>query len=278
MKLTDKRLEKLIIKCIDEELKKRLTGDASFNDEKSFIGYNPLEKIRGSLFCWVAVPFNGINIYCQLRCPNAVQIGQCGNITNIIEEKLQKEKLNDDDLITIKNFQEELCKITFNIPTFDKICSLVGDGDFIISEKKKELKEIQKRFNENKDKITEVEKIDIDRQITNIEMQLGYILPDDTMSFITKWAMGCDVSDIKRINKDTFLRAAALAQANHKAPSDYISGRFTDFNKFEIDSYALSVYQDFLRDQQVVGETKRNLSWSGRNRAKNNEFLPKQEK
>jgi len=268
-------------KLIKELLKEEITDTSKINDEAVFNGYNPIEKIRNGLFHWVAVPFNGKFIYCQLRCPNATQIEQCGNITNIVEEKLQPDnikKLNYEELIQIRNYQEALCKITFNIPTFDKILSVVGDNDFVISEKRKELEEIEKTFNENKNTMSEIEKATIDSRIKTIELQIGFILPDDTMAFITKWAMGNDISDIKKINKNMFLRAAVLAQINHKAPSDYISGTFTDYNKSEIDAYALSIYQDFQKDQKTVQESKHKWFLGGRKRTEDEEILPKRKK
>jgi hypothetical protein len=218
-------------------------------------GYNPIEKIRGGLFFWVAVPFNGVSVYCQLRCPNATQIEQCGDISNITLDN-QNDKLNYDDIITIRNYHEALCKLVFNIPTFDNIAQLVGVSDFVISEKKKELNEINIKYEKNKDILKDTQKEAISLQIRTLELQLGYILPDDTMAFITKWAMGNDVSDIKKINKETFLRAAALAERHHKAPSDYISGVLTDFNRNEIDVYAVSVYNQFLEEQKIVRQSK----------------------
>lgn len=272
--------ESRLKKLIKDTLKDELTDNKTINDGTAFIGYNPLEKIRGALLCWVGVPFNKQIIFCQLRCPNATQIEQCGNISNIVEEKLNPDnikKLDYDEIITIRNHQENLCKIVFNIPTFDNIASLMN-LDFVISEKRKELAEIEKKYEDNKDKMSVTEKQITDTRIRTLELQLGFILPDDTMAFITKWATGNDFSDIKKINRDTFLKAAVLAQVHHKAPSDYISGKFTDYNKIEIDAYALSVFNDFQRDQQIVKESKHNWFFGGRKRNKGTEFLPVRKK
>jgi hypothetical protein len=255
------RLRELITTIIGEKIKDAQT----INDEAAFIGYNPLEKIRGGLFRWIAVPFNGQNIFCQLRCPNATQIEQCGDISNIVAEKENKErKFDHDEIIQIKNYQEALCKMVFNIPTFDTIAQVIGINDFVIAEKKKELASLKKQYEENKDGMTEKEKRAIEILMETIELQLGFILPDDTMAFITKWAMGNDVSDIKKINRDTFLRAACLAQIYHKAPSDYINGIFTDHNKADIDTYALSVYNEFQKDRQIEKESKQQWFFGGR--------------
>lgn len=244
-----KKLSSLVEKLLDEKLK----GAKSFSDESLFVGYNPLEKIRGGLFHWVAVPFNGTEVFCQLRCPNGTQIEQCGDISNITIDG--KSQMTDDEIITIRNYQEELCKLVFNIPTFDHITSLVDKYDFVISEKKKELNEIKEKFERNKDALTDTQKETLLMRMEILELHLGYILPNDTMAFITRWAMGNDISDIKKITRETFLRAAALAERHHKAPSDYITGVLTDFNRNEIDAFAVSVYSDFLKDQKTVKDS-----------------------
>jgi hypothetical protein len=258
---------KRLITLIDKLLSEKLQNVSSFTSNEPFIGYNPLEKIRGALLHWIAVPFNGVNIYCQLRCPNATQIEQCGNISNICTEKEQNKKIEYDELIEIRNYQEALCKLVFNIPTFDNILSLMG-SDFVISEKKKELEEINKKFEENKNKMTETEKSIIQTKIRTLELQIGFILPDDTMIFITRWASGNDVSDIKKINREAFLRAGLLAKHYNKSPSDYISGVFTDYNKQEIDMYAASVVADFEEEKKIEQESKHNWFLGGRKKSK----------
>jgi len=263
MRITNKRCKE-IEDLINTSLTQRLTGIVSFNDDKSFIGYNPIEKIRGSLFHWVAVPFNGVEIFCQLRCLNATQLEQCGDMTNIEDKEKVNKKLDYADLIQIRNWQEKLCEMTFNIPTFDHIFELVKLNDFVLSEKRKEFEDLKKRYEENKDKLNTNEKKVLELKIKILELQIGYILPDDTMAFITRWAMGNEISDIKKINKENFLRAAALAKAHNKAPSDYISGVFTDFNKREIDTYAAIVLDEYLKDQKTVNESKYKWFLGGR--------------
>jgi len=246
-----------IAQQIELALDKRLKGIVTFNDNASFIGYNPLEKIRGSLYNWVEVPFNGVGVFCQLRCPSALQLQQCGDVTNIVAEKQKSgEDFTLDEIADIRNFQENLCKLVFNIPTYDNIATLVGNFDFVVSDKKKQLEELTKRYEENKASMTEVQKQILDKQIETIELQLAYILPDDTMSFIAYWAMGNDISDIKKITHENFLRAASLARAHNKAPSDYIQGRFTDFNKQEIDAHAIAVLEKHLADQRIANSGK----------------------
>jgi hypothetical protein len=164
----------------------------------------------------------------------------------------------------IRNYQEEICKIVLNIPTFDHICKLVSADDFVISEKKKELEELTRYFEENKEKMTEVEKANIDIQIKTLNLMIGFLLPDDTMAFLCRWAMGNDISDVKKLTRENLLKAAALAKAHNKAPSDYLSGVFTDFNKNEIDAYASSILEDYIKDQRAVDSAKHRWFLGGR--------------
>ena len=233
------------------------------------IGYNPVEKIRGNLYAWIEVPFNGVGVFCQLRCPNATQLEQCGDISNII---LEQETSDYENIIKIRNYQENICKIVFNVPTFNYIATLVDENDFVLSEKKAELAELEKRFEENKSGMTEQEKAVIEGQIKTINLQIGFILPDDTMAFVTRWASGNDISDIKKLTKDSLLRAASLAKLNNKAPSDYISGVLTDHNKQDIDAHATQILQEFLKEQEIVKGAKFNWLLKGRTN------LPKRQK
>ena len=262
--MKQERLKLLIKELLKEELKDSKT----LVDEALYVGYNPLEKIKGALFHWVAVPFNGQNIICNLRCPNATQIEQCGNISNIVPEEDDDKKSDEidyDRIIKIRNYQEALCKLVFNIPTFDNIASLMNI-DFVISDKKKELAEITGYYEENKKKLSISEQNAIDIKIRTLDLQLGFFLPDDTMAFITKWAMGNDISDIKKLNRDMFLRAALIADRYKKAPSDYISGIYTDYNKTEIDAYAISILNDFKQQKQVESDSKHNWILGGRSK------------
>jgi hypothetical protein len=248
-----KRIERICGKIFDDYYRAR-------EPVRLPAGYNPLEYIRGGLYHWIAVPFHRAEVYCQLRCPNATQIEQCGNISNITGEKEKNKKPEHDDIILIRNYQEALCRISLNKPTFDEITALVGLEDGFIKNKRKELAELQTEIETQAAKMTETEKNALLLKIKTIELMIGFLLPDDTMAFITKWAMGNDVSDIKKINRESFLRAASLAKAHNKAPSDYLSGVFTDYNKIEIDTYAFGILNEYLAETKIVRGTYR---WIG---------------
>ena len=224
------------------------------------IGYNPIEHIRGALFHWVAVPFNGIDIWCELRCPNGVQLQSCGDYTNIVGDG-EPEKYTNEQILNLRNIQENISKLVLNRPAYDEIAKLVDRDDFVISDKRKKLDDLERRFDENKNSMLEDERLTIETEIESLKMEIGYFLPFDTMTFLTNWANGNDVADIKKITKEKYLQAASLARASNKAPTDYLSGVFTDFNKSEIDAHAFTVLEEFLKEKELVANASH--VWKG---------------
>lgn len=247
-------------------IKKELSAHTRQGGPLLPVGYNPLSAIRGALLVWAPVPFNGVKVWCQLRCPNATQLEQCGDFSSILlsVQGEEKKELEYDDILAVRNYQENICKLVFNIPKFNEIARIIDRTDFVISEKKNELARLTKEIEENEDNLSYAEKLDLDAQIKELALMTGYILPDDAMAFVTRWAVGADVSQITELTKDQYLRAAALARAHHKAPSDYISGVFTDFNRKEIDTFAYAVFEQFQKDQETVRNSKYHWFLGGR--------------
>jgi hypothetical protein len=247
-----KRLIANIKDLISTELNSRIkTG----TNEPLPSGYNPLSVIRGGLFHWVAVPFNGVDVYCELRCLNATQLETCGNITNIMNDDGKvKTNFTREEMLEIRNYQENLAGGVLNKPTFDEIGTLIDKEDFVIKNKRAELAELK----EQAKTLTGKQKDEVDNDISRLELFLGYVLPTDTMIFLTQWAMGNDISDIKKISREKFIEAASLAKIAGKDPTDYISGVFTDYNKKEINIYAWNVYSEYmeLKKHEHTGKYK----------------------
>jgi len=257
-------MKKAVGAIVKKLLLEELRGIGSFAADGGLVGFNPVEKIRGALFHWVAVPFNGVDVFCQLRCPNATQLEQCGDVTNIVLDADEKRReLTAGEVIALRNYQEAVCKIVFNVPTFDEIGAVINDGDFVIAGKRGALREITERFEAGKGEMTMVEQRELRAQMEVLELELGFVLPGDTMAFITHWAMGNDISDVKRVTRRQLLRAAALAKAARKAPSDYLSGTYTDFNRAEIDAQAWLALGEHMKDAEEMKKGRRTLRFGG---------------
>jgi hypothetical protein len=239
--------KKLVRRMVREELAARTIKDSPGLPT----GYNPLEAIRGGLFHWVPVPFNGVKAWCELRCLNATQISSCGNYSNIVREGTKE--ISREQMIELRNYQEKLIIACLNRPSYDQIASLVGEHDFVISGKRNELEEIKKI---DLSKLPPKQQEELSRRIANTELFLGFILPEDTFRFLTEWVNGSDVSDIKKITDEQFLEAAILAENGKDNPTGHLPGVFTDHNRQDMDRYAWKVYADYLKNRQIEIKTK----------------------
>jgi len=59
------------------------------------------------------------------------------------------------------------------------------------------------------------------------------------------------------------LRAASLAKAANRAPSDYVSGTYTDFNRAEIDAQAWLALGEHMKDAKEMKKGRRILRFGG---------------
>jgi hypothetical protein len=236
---------------ISSEIESRIKEKIIPNSPALPVGYNPLEIIRGNLFHWIQVPFNSTDVWCQLRCLNLSQIEACGsgNMSNI---ELKKYKdLSKEEIMLVRNYQEALCKAVLNIPTFDEITVLIGREDFVISKKREELAKIRSQIESNKNTLLPSHRESLETEADTIELFIGFILPADTMMFLTRWAMGNDVSDIKKLTRERLLEAASLARAGNNNPSDHLSGVFTDHNKADINRTAWGLYLEYEKNREL---------------------------
>jgi hypothetical protein len=243
--------ERLIRRIIAEELDRRASAALPLVLPD---GYNPLEKIRGGLFHWVQVPFNGVQVWCELRCMNATQINACGVYSDIAPK--EEGKVTRENMIDMRNYQEKLIIGTLNRPTYDEIASLVGEHDFVLSAKRKELLEIKQT---DLSGLAAKERAELQRRMDDTELFLGFILPEDTFGFLTSWVHGNDISDIKKITNEQFLEAAILAERGKDNPTDHLDGVFTDHNRGDMDRHAWGLYADFLKDKGVEKKAARRV-------------------
>jgi hypothetical protein len=226
----------LIRRTAAEELDKRLVKTDRVLLPR---GYNALEVIRGALFHWTPVPFNGTPVWCELRCLNASQILSLGNYSNI--EIKDGGKPTREQIIELRNYQERLIQGVMNNPTFDEVADLVGEHDFVIREKRKEIEALRKTDTTG---WTERQRAELQSGLINLELFVGYLLPEDAFGFLSSWANGNDISDIKQVGEDQLFEAAVLAKNGNDNPHDHITGVFTDHNQRDIDSCAWAIYKN----------------------------------
>lgn len=224
-------------------------------------GYNPLEVIRGALFHEICVPFKGMPVWCVLKCLSFMELKSCGDISCLYfgkKNEKEKKEMDINQIIEVKNAQEAVCKLAFVRPSFDEIIGTITDTDFQISEKEKILDEINKQIQELKGS----EKRKAEKKALQIEYQIGFLLPDDTMSFVTSWALGVEITDIKKLSRDIVLEAALMAKHYGNNTTDHITGVFTDFQKEDINKWGIFLYNEFMADKKREQQLKkRNFKW-----------------
>jgi hypothetical protein len=193
--------------------------------------YEPLSEIRRALYHWVYVPFNDARVWLELRCLNAIQIKACGDMSLL--EIIAAKKAAEEDELNLLNLQENLARAVMNTPTYEEFEKIVLGRDRVLDERRKKLAEVEELASKDK----RLERT-YGNEINNLKKFVGYLLPMNTMAFLTRWALGVDVSDIKKLSKDHLLEAAHLAKAGGDNPHDHIAGLLTDRDMEEIDRAA----------------------------------------
>lgn len=194
------------------------------------------------MFHWVCVPFNGSPVWCKLRCLNATQLEASGGVT-LIETNQADGNKSFQMLIEMRNTQEKIIRDIMVCPTFDEVVSLVSEEDFCAKRIREQIEEIKAIDRKG---MTTKEKADLEARLYNLELSVAFILPEDTMGYLTSWALGADVSDIKKLSEEQLLDAAFLAAKGQDNPHEHLTGIFTDRDKNDIDKRAWILHHDFM--------------------------------
>lgn len=245
-------IRKLFNKMIEESVEQAIARRSSSIPQPVAPpeGYNTAEALRGALFSWVLVPFNGVKVWCKLRSLNQVQLDACGVISLI--GKHEKKEYNTESAIEIRNIQEAIAKAVLVVPTFDEILKLVTGEDFAFEGMRKRLDELKAIDTKG---LSLAEKKEYDDDVYKAEMMIAFFLPEDTFGFLTEWALCLDKSQVKVLSEDMLLEAAILAKHGSDSPSDHLrSGVFTDRDRNDIDRTAWSIYADFVRNKRIESE------------------------
>jgi len=238
--------KRLIKRLVDEEINRRAADIPKPVEPPQ--GYNSLEVIRGGMFHWVYAPVNNTHAWIQLRTSNSSQLDACGAVT-LIEALGKSKDATFEEQMDMRNKMEAICKITMNNPTFDEFVQMCTGADIVQSKMKLELKRIKAIDCTG---MSAEEKYVIDEQIKKIELHLAFLLPENTFDFIVKWALGCDVSDIKKLTHEQLLSAAILANNGHDSPHHHLTGCFTDRDMSDIDKAAWVIYNEHVADNKIA--------------------------
>jgi len=138
-------------------------------------------------------------------------------------------------------------------PTYDQIIESLG-AEPRTQEMRKELDEIQTQLAKTP---TSPERSHLEQRTMELRIWVDLILPEDFLSFVVSYALGMEKSDIKLVTEEMLIQAAVLAELGHDNPADHIAGRFTDFNREDINRRGWSLWQE--RKRQLRGKNGKHV-------------------
>jgi len=187
-------------------------------------------------------PFFGVPVPVIVRRLRFSQIRSCGNFSLI--ETMRDRAISKHNKITTKQMVEyselqfKIIKKSLLNPTYEEIMSL-SEYDLLRVNAEKELIELEEIINDLPEGI---EKKELLEKYYTTEMNSRYLLPADFVSFIMRFALQQDNSDILEVTEDMLFESAILAKNGSDNPSDHLTGNFTEFNKYDIDNRAWIIY------------------------------------
>jgi hypothetical protein len=201
--------------------------------------YAALPEMRRGMFQYVYVPFGNAHVWMELRSLNATQIRECGDVS-LIAARAKKGRPSRTEELEFRNTVEKLAKAVMNSPTWAEFEAMVYGHDNAIKERRAKLAELEERV--KADPALEKE---FRSEIGSLEVFIGYLLPENALQFLAEYALGLDISDVKKITADLLLEAAAWARRHHGKPHEYFEGAvLTDRDRNEIDGAAAALYYE----------------------------------
>jgi hypothetical protein len=237
--------DRMIEKAVEKYLDRRVVPA----DKKIYpAGYNPLPVIKGALFEWLYVPFNGTAILIKVRYPNYTQLSAGGfDYGQILFDTLEKKPLTENEKQQILNAQEYAAKRVMCSPTYEEFEALVYREDNAVIKRRAKAAEIKEAL--KSPDLTRAQRDALTLELKEIDYFTGILLPTDTMAALTRIALGADVSDLKKLTRQALEQAAYKSEMYKGAPHTYLSGVFTDRDAAEIDAVCFGIIAD-LKEKQ----------------------------
>jgi hypothetical protein len=201
--------------------------------------YAALPEIRRGMYQYVYVPFGDVHVWMELRSLNATQIQECGSIA-LIETAAKKGKMSRAGILELRNTMENLAKAVMNSPTWAEFEALIYGHDNVIRERRAELAGLKEKVKGDRELTRRFQE-----EIESLEVFTGYLLPENTLNFLAYYALGLDISDVKKLTADRLLEAAVWAKRHNGKPHEYFEGAvLTDRDRNEIDNAAAVLYHE----------------------------------
>lgn len=225
-----------------------------------------LQEMRGESYTHIVVPWEGKPVMVMVRTLNEVRLRACGafGIFDFFRKRQDDGKedttLSDTDLGEVLDIQERVMKASLYSPTYEEILDSVYGEDQQLKNLKEEADKLEQRILKASQGSPEdrLGLRDAQKRLKNLKMATGFLVPADFAAAITSWAIGKDRTDINLVTKSMLVQAGFLSQKSKERPSEFIKGVFTDFQKTEIDSAAVTAWMEYEREARELAEAKRN--------------------
>lgn len=190
----------------------------------------------------IMAPFFGVPLPCIVNKLTYTQIRACGDFSLIQTARdivaSEVRKMTTEEMVDYSELQYNIIQKSLLHPTYDEIMSL-GEYDVLRINAEKELDELEVII---KAMPNGIQKNELTEQYYTVKMNSQYLLPDDFVSFIMRFALDQDNSDIKDVSEEMLFEAAIRAKNGSGNPSDHLPGNFTEFNKVDVNNRAWIVY------------------------------------
>ena len=212
-----------------------------------------IDSFKNSVNQLLNVPCNDCFSWCVLRRLNMIEIKSCGDFSLIetMRDKLfktNKEKYTLHEMSEYAELQYSIIKMSLVKPAYDDLINEATRGTNYDHDKfNDQIFKIENLFNElsqSSDINDKKEALKLQEEYAALELRYKFLLPVDFVTFIFNYAVGNDISDIKLITEDILHNAAISAKLAGNSPSDHISGRFSDFNKYDINNRSWVLYAE----------------------------------
>jgi hypothetical protein len=212
------------------------------------------QRLTDALYPVVALSFNGTKEFFKIRdiSNNTAAILSCGDISLIesFESKIAKNHKKTFTFTEMNEYaerQHKIARVCMIEPSFQKVLDIAQSGI--------DLKAVESELKEVKKTALSMEKgperTAFFERYNKIELMYKLVLPADFLTELLAFTLKIGQTDIKAVTKNMLISSAILAQNNHNAPHQNLSGIFTEFNKYDIDRTAWNLYAEKKEDARL---------------------------
>jgi len=210
-----------------------------------------IDRLEAAQYPLLMVKYNSISALVKCRILTSTQIQACGEFSLIQTEQdkiNQLKKLNIKDITEYAGTMHNIVKESLVQPTYKQIMDMAQANELCINAKVK-LDELKLKCQSLP---FDLQRKQLEEEIDKKRIWVDLILPEDFLSGIFCYALDLNRSDIKKVTEEMLLNAAVLAEKWHKAPHEYITGMFTEFNEMDIDKRAFMVLYEKRKNHEDV--------------------------